>query len=847
MRYFTHIGSLSYFALLLIFANTNSYCQYQYGSSRIINKKDSVYLSNLPEKTLSNITRATILPYEVDNSKYKYFRDVIDQQDPSCGQHASVVYTFTYEINRLRNLASDIPENQYPSHFPFNFMNGGYGWLGVSIHHSFEILKKVGCPTVADFGGVASDPSAWMNGYGKYYNAMSNRIKDVYQIKVGTESGLITLKNWLHNHLEGDSVGGIACFYANSPWNLTKLDEGTPEEGKYVIADWGGPATHGMAIVGYNDSIRYDYNGDGKYTNDIDLNNDGIINLQDWEIGGVKFVDGFYDGVDFADSGFCYMMYRNLAISYDAWGIWNNLVFVIDADESHKPELTAKVTLKHDSRDKISINMGVSNTINAINPDAVINFPVFNFQGGPQYMQGGNTIETHKTIELGLDISELLNYIEPGIPAEFFLQVIERDPYNVGSGEIIDFEIYRYADIITSASCTSTPLVISNNKTNSAKVTFNPGDYNKLRILEDNLPEGIINQPYSVQLHGSGGQPEYKWKILQEYDMHSGYSNLPVINEYNVTPYNQTEGIFEIPLHFEFPFYGKLYDTIYIHTDGFIMFDNTRDPWPYMHDEQLMIRSTKCIAPLNFLSFETIPSNGQGIWMTPDTNNIGVKWIVSSGFPETDNIEFSCRLFKDGNIQFFYNNNLLPDNIIWSFGISNGDMVNHEEAYLHEVGYFSNDFFIQFSGNELPESLDISEDGLLTAVFSEKYIEKELVVMLTDQQNVFQKKSFDLFTYYFGTDETEKESYDHIKVYPNPFSEDLSISTTMPFEDYAIISIFDIHGKKIAELYNGYIHSGSLRVTWNGKSSSGLNCKPGVYILKTTTSKKVFTNKIIKH
>ena len=847
MKVSANIGYSLYIAFLLITFGNTANSQAQYGSSRIINKKDSVFLSNLPEKTLDNSLRTSLLPYMVDNSKNKFFRDVIPQENPSCGQHASVVYTFTYEINRKRDLASDVPEHQYPSHFTYNFMNGGYGWLGVSIQHSFEILKKVGCPTVADFGGVYCDPSKWMNAYDKYYNAMSNRVKDVYQIKVDSESGLITLKNWLHNHLEGDNVGGLATFYANSPWNLTKLDEGTPEGGKYVIADWGGLATHGMAIVGYNDSIRYDYNGDGKYTNDIDLNNDGIINLQDWEIGGVKFVDGFYDGVDFADSGFCYMMYRNLALSYDAWGIWNNVVFVIEVDETYKPELTAKVTLKHDSRDKISINMGVSNTLNTISPDAVINFPVFNFQGGPQYMQGGNTVESNKTIEFGLDISELLNYIEPGIPAEFFLQVMERDPYNSGSGEIIDFEIYRYTDIITSASCTSTPINLSNNNTSSAKVTFNPGYYNKLRIVEDNLPEGIINQPYAVQLHGSGGQPEYKWEILQEYDMHSGYSNLPVINEYNVTPYNQTEGIFEIPLHFQFPFYGNLYDTIYIHTDGFIMFDNTRDPWPYMHDEQLMIRSTKCIAPLNFLNFETIQSNGQGIWMTPDTNNIGVKWIVSSDLPQTNNIEFSCRLFKDGTIQFFYNNDLLPDNIIWSLGISNGDMINYEEAYMHEVDNFSNDFYIQFLHNDLPEGLDISEDGLLTAVFSEKYIEKELVVMLRDQQNDFQKKSFNLFTYYYGTDETNNKPNDQINVYPNPFSDKLSISLTIQSGDHVNISLFDIHGKEITEIYNGYINSGSFSKSWNGKTSSGSNCKSGVYILKTTTSGNVYTNKIIKH
>ncbi len=40
-----------------------------------------------------------------------------------------------------------------------------------------------------------------------------------------------------------------------------------------------------MTVVGYNDSIKYDFNEDGQYTNNIDLNDDGIIDLRDWEVG----------------------------------------------------------------------------------------------------------------------------------------------------------------------------------------------------------------------------------------------------------------------------------------------------------------------------------------------------------------------------------------------------------------------------------------------------------------------------------------------------------------------------------------------------------------------------------
>ena len=225
---------------------------------------DSIMLAGLPELAALPVFQRTDLPFSVDNSVYPYFREIYQQVSSECGQVSGIGYNFTYEMDRLRDLPASDPENQYPPHFTFNFMNGGYGWHGVSYFHSFEILRKLGCPTVATYGGMAAGGDIrWMNGYDNYYLAMKNRIREVYQIKVGTPEGLMTLKHWLHNHLDGSAIGGVASFYANSPWNLSTLPEGTPEANKHVIIKWGGLPSHAMTIVGYNDSIRYDYNADG--------------------------------------------------------------------------------------------------------------------------------------------------------------------------------------------------------------------------------------------------------------------------------------------------------------------------------------------------------------------------------------------------------------------------------------------------------------------------------------------------------------------------------------------------------------------------------------------------------
>ena len=188
-------------------------------------------------------------------------------------------------------------------------------------------------------------------------------------------------------------------------------------------------------ICGFNDSIRFDYNSDGQYTNNIDINGDGIVNMQDWEIGGVKIANG-YAGTGWCNSGFCYTMYKVFADNMGSGGIWNHSAYIIDVKENCGPQLTMKVTLKHDSRNKLKVTAGLATDPSAPFPSVVQEFPIFNYQGGNNYMQGGTT-EADKTIEFGLDLTPLLSQLYAGQQGKFFLKVQEADPGNSYTGEIV--------------------------------------------------------------------------------------------------------------------------------------------------------------------------------------------------------------------------------------------------------------------------------------------------------------------------------------------------------------------------------------------------------------------------
>jgi len=83
-------------------------------------------LDAIPELMLTPASLQTELPVSVDNSKWVWFRPIFQQKDKSCAHASGIGYTFTYEVNRMRNLPAHLPEHQenwYPTHYTWNYSN----------------------------------------------------------------------------------------------------------------------------------------------------------------------------------------------------------------------------------------------------------------------------------------------------------------------------------------------------------------------------------------------------------------------------------------------------------------------------------------------------------------------------------------------------------------------------------------------------------------------------------------------------------------------------------------------------------------------------------------------------
>ncbi len=627
-----------------------------------------------PPLSVEGLNRSISLPQMVDNSTQLYLRPVFNQSGAACGQSASVGYNFCYELNRLRNLPADTSLNQYPDHFTYNFMNATspYYGQGVSYFHTFDILYDAGNPNVAVYGPMDTDNYYWMSGYQKYYSAMQNRISGVNSINVGTPEGLLLLKHWIHNHLDGSNVGGVANFQAGLD-KILVLPPYSAEAGKYVVTEWGDKASHAMTIVGYNDSIRFDNNGDGVFTTDIDINEDGKVDMQDWEIGGLKFVNSYGDEW-WGDNGFCYMMYSTLAEKYGQGGIWNNAVHVVFPDTLREKLLTMKVNLKYNKRGRIKLSAGISSDTNRFVPGHTMDFSIFNYQGGDYYMNGNNSDPEGENLELGLDITPLLSYVEAGSSARIFLIVDEKDPDNSGEGKVLDFEVIKYNEGIPVAfRSNDTPAAVNNNNRTLISVLFD-NESIPPNITLDEIQLVVAGNNYTIPAEVSGGTSPYTLQIQPAYHTVDSMGVYSSSQGEVLIPTDNSIGYAGVHLPFGFHFFGETYDSVYMHVNGYLMFDRADMPYYYLLFDESYFRQIKSVA--GCMSHE-LGLYGPADYLKAEiSDDKAVFWWKLSNELSSESIEFSVTLFPDGSVNFQYGSVSLSL-IMPLSGISSGNFWNY--------------------------------------------------------------------------------------------------------------------------------------------------------------------------
>jgi hypothetical protein len=499
------------------------------------------------------------LPASVDN-RNKYLRPRYVQGGWACASANGVSYVFGYELCNARDLDASKEENQYPYTFTFAFYNkGSTGEQDRDLFKVGQILPSV-WSTLKDNGIINNKensgfmngyPDKWINGYELYYSGMQNRISDYFYANANKTEGIEAIKQWMYDHADGSPVGGIGNFFVSHyGTSVKKLANGTPHSGQSVVDKFGTSqqmgVNHTMTVVGYNDSIQYDFNKDGKYTNDKDINNDGKIDIRDWEIGAWIVVQT--DDDVWGDNYCAYAPYRLFASTWDQGGLGeNSKVYMCKVHKNYKPQMTFKIKLTHNKRDQLAITPGFAPDATASAPTKTINYVyLFHYAGGSLPMQGENK---SSTIEIGLDVSSLLKELSTDTKGKFFLQIDSKG----GAGKINSFALMDYTggtvkEILCAKSETAIPTgktvlditadvsvdtkINKNNKAPTANsIIIAPNIVNtSTNIIQFKLPLSTVNtssrleiysvngkQIISIPLWASESQKSYSWDLQNRH------------------------------------------------------------------------------------------------------------------------------------------------------------------------------------------------------------------------------------------------------------------------------------------------------------------------------------------
>jgi len=419
-----------------------------------INRAQQLRMVNaIKQKKAEGKTR----PDHVNNALTSAFPPVMNQSAGSCGSASRIYYMFAHEMNAARWADGSKAENIYPTHFTWllTWCPGGQGKEIIAQHNGVPNSAVYGGYTYSDLFGYqdcdAQHDYGWMQGYEKWLSAMNNRITGSANFpSVKTEEGRELVKNYLWNHCgdETYSCGGIVGVGVASGGNWQKIPKTATNDalgvtGMYYVKHWGTSVDHALTIVGYDDRIEFDLDGNGvKGEADKD------------EVGAWIVVNSWGSG--WCNGGFIYCPYAEARPTKDDTSYWGPEYYTPRRD--YRPLRTIKVKMDYDHRSEIALYVGVSKNLDATKPDKEIWLRHFYYAGTGK----GITIDKDnpdpavpmlgrwadgklhdEPMEFGYDLTDLVNEFESGQPLKYFFRV-ESKSWAAGTGKIYAASIYDY-------------------------------------------------------------------------------------------------------------------------------------------------------------------------------------------------------------------------------------------------------------------------------------------------------------------------------------------------------------------------------------------------------------------
>jgi hypothetical protein len=194
--------------------------------------------------------------------------------------------------------------------------------------------------------------------------------------------------------------------------------------------------------------------------------------------------------------------YRLLALPEGKGGLRNgNRATIATAKKQYAPKMALKISLTHSHRKEIALSVGVAPSRDAAQPAKVRTFQKqFTYAGGDMPMCGQNA---SATIEIGLDVSDLIDSLAGAQEAAFFL-VVQSKGSNSGTVNSLSLMDYT-AGPATEIKSAQTAVKINGNAKTYVKVATTIAT-----SIRKGKP-GPGNSHFEVRRGGEGFQIRGRW------------------------------------------------------------------------------------------------------------------------------------------------------------------------------------------------------------------------------------------------------------------------------------------------------------------------------------------------
>ena len=244
----------------------------------------------------------------VDLSTSEYFPPIASQGDlGTCAAFAATYYQFTYMKNEFLEIESTY-QNAASPQATYNLVYNKSKGSGSTILSNYKVLKHIGAPTLSQFPYLSKNQNwnRWVNDINVQREALNVRLENYYCEELDTAQNPITYSDdWDLMQIKYLLGAGYPLVFGTC---LDYESEGSSFGEIIFRGNYNVQASHAMTVVGYNDNVYFDVNGNNS--------------IEDAERGAFKVANSH--GTGYGNNGYIWVLYDAINVTSQIPGNWES-------------------------------------------------------------------------------------------------------------------------------------------------------------------------------------------------------------------------------------------------------------------------------------------------------------------------------------------------------------------------------------------------------------------------------------------------------------------------------------------------------------------------------------------